>query len=266
MLFNGPLISLIFINIYLYDFRTMSSKRKNTPTKLSATDEHMYVHKDNYQASVTDVTMTHDAMTNDVTMDNEHNSDVMMRNNAMNNDASMTNGHVSMESDSERSLSPQSHRDSESPHSDCERPRNKKQRLLQSVRDEEFNATHAPVQPISSVSPQQQQQLNLINNNLNKATPTTTAPLSDHSVTNNSHSNDAIVPSNGRVATAGLVEMGVMEGIRGIMGSEGSVDDKQRRLNDMIQQLQCLKESLGNQPEATAQVRTLYYTVLKALK
>ena len=188
----------------------MSSKRKNTPTKL-AKDEVVIQREKLEQCSDGD------------------------------------SNHGDSDSDSESSLSlhivskPEQldeYRDSDSPGS--ERPQTKKQRLLQSVKCENSDSDS-------------ESQTN--NNNMTKPNGGSQRKSMDNVLRRLSSKVSETVPQDGvngvRVGENGGA---VMENIKAAIGAEGSLKEKEKRLSDMIAQLQAMKESLAKVTEGEVNI------------
>ena len=226
----------------------MSSKRKNTPIKYSTTDdEELFAQKEH-------LTVDDNMETNDAASPRHFNTtrhDESRHYYGSDHDQARHSSGADSDAHSDGSLSPAreettSTRDSESPGSgsDSGRPRSKKQRLLQSVRDDQmlsqqqqhhnnsYMQSHA-----TTLNQQQQQHYNLTNNNLKTTTTMTATPGGQ---TTNHASGDEIDS-----APVGVTSPDVIKGMGSLFESTESVNDKQKKLNAMIQHLQSLQQTLA---------------------
>lgn len=215
--------------------RSMSSKRKNTPTKI-ATVDHL-----NSPASAS----------HDPTSDGESSigSELSDSESALS---------LNLASSSQLETSEPEMPDMMDQYNGDSRPPNKKQRLLQSIQQTtaedgyssaEENSKQQQQQQQQRSSPQQQQQLiadSLVNNN------NLTKPILG---LNSRKTMDNVLqrladPGTGKKEGQADVSLMVssqpiMEGIQAVLNTAESVQDKQKRLSDMINQLQLLQQTLA---------------------
>lgn len=200
----------------------MSSKRKNTPTKLSSSTDDLFVpppHKER-RDSVTS------AMDSDCCSDSSCSDDQL--------------------------------RDSDSTDN---RPQSKKQRLLQSVRMTNNNNHQYGESGTNTHSSQEPQEINnLINNNLSKSdtSPSDRVNLDlINKLTNSMVSGGerlTMSPPSGQDIRKEQ-ESPLVSGIRSVMASSGSVEEKEMKLNEMILHLQSLKETLSKEKQVSFSVK-----------
>lgn len=213
-------------------FRIMSSKRKNTPTKLAA-DDALLVHER--------IEHTSDG---DSHIDSDLDSDCS------------ANGSVHM-----RDSSDEGGRESVSP-STTDRPQSKKERILQSVKSKNEN----------DFGDNDSANIPMINNNniLLTKPQLTSQPLSRKSMDHvlmrlNSSKNDSRSPVQKLMDT----EQELTEGIRSVLKSAESAEDQEKKLSDMIEQLQSLKEKVALQKNGRVsrqigfKLQMMFFTILQ---
>ena len=196
----------------------MSSKRKNTPTKL-AKDEVVIQREKIEQCS-----------DGDSNCDSDSDSDSSLSLHIVSKPEQLDELH-----------------DSDCPGS--ERPQSKKQRILQSVQCSG-----------QSDSESESSYMNHNNNNNNNMTKSSSGPIRKSMDTVlrklSSKQTESAVCNLKAESPGESVE--VMDNIKAAIGAEGSLKDKERRLSDMIAQLQAMKESLIHNTEVCIVCYTIF--------
>ena len=213
----------------------MSSKRKNTPTKLSA--DELLIERERLETG-SDGDSPNDS-------ESEYESSLAINNSR------------------KHSLLDESREESSSPELDLERPQSKKQRILQSIR----GSSDSETEPDSIATH------NHNNNLLTKPSSGLMTSLTGRksmdsvlrrlqpkvcdtsSYLQRTMNGSPASPSKHEQLRNGCSEPDVMSSIKAAISGAQSAEDKEKKLSDMIAQLSALKESIAQQKEA--QVSTL---------